>query len=239
MCLKLNPDAIFIADSHYNRQSSRDLIGYLHLLSDNPPSQIVLFGDIAQVLVGNLKSSLEANLELIELLSSFKNTQIIWLEGNHDFALQSLQKKGFLSNTTIIPRDSQPLLAEYAGKHYFLAHGDLFLGIRYELYAKTLRGARGILWLVDWLSSGEIYEEFEEKLYAKTICQDDFHFFEFSANRIGAYLKIASKRGVKINGIIEGHFHIGKKIEIKGIKYVSLPAFYFTSRGNEIAKIIK
>lgn len=239
MCLKLNTDALFIADSHYNRQNSRDLIGYLYLLFDHSPSQMILFGDIAQVLVGNLKSSLEANIELIELLSAFKNTQIIWLEGNHDFALKALQKKGYLKNTTIVPRCAQPLLAEYDGKHYYLAHGDLFLGLKYELYAKTLRAFNGALWLVDWLSGGEIYEEFEEKLYAKTIRQEDFHFFEFAAKRILAYQKYALKHGEKINGIIEGHFHIGKKIEIKGIGYISLPAFYFTSRGNEIAKIIK
>ncbi|RDU68949.1 hypothetical protein CQA62_04945 [Helicobacter cholecystus] len=239
MCLKLNSDALFIADSHYNHQNSRDLLGYLHLLFDHPPSQIVLFGDIAQVLVGNLKSSLKANIELIDLLSSFEKTQMIWLEGNHDFALSALQKKGYLNNTTMIPRQCQPLLAEFEGKSYYLAHGDLFLGIGYELYARILRHSQEILWLIDWLSGGEIYEEFEEKLYSKAIRQENFHFFEFSARRIMAYQKYARKQGVKIDGIIEGHFHIGKKIEIKGIKYISLPAFYFTSRGNEIAKIIK
>lgn len=239
MCLKLNSDAIFIADSHYNRVNSRDLIGYLHLLFDAPPSQMILFGDIAQVLVGNLKSSLEANIELIELLSAFKKTQIVWLEGNHDFALSALQKKGYLQNTTIVPRHAQPYLTEFEDKSYYLAHGDLFLGVRYEAYARALRGSEKILWLIDWLSGGEIYEEFEEKLYAKTIRHEDFHFFEFSSRRIWAYQKYALKHGVKIDGIIEGHFHIGKKIEIKGVKYISLPAFYFTSRGNEIAKIIK
>lgn len=239
MCLKLNRDALFIADSHYNYKNARDLIGYLHLLADNPPSQIVLFGDIAQILVGNLKSSLKANLELIKLLSSFKKTEIIWLEGNHDFALDALQKKGFLNNTFVVPRESQPIVVEFEEKKYFLAHGDLFLGMRYEIYARVLRSLRGLMWIVDWLSSGEIYEELEEKYYDKEIKKEHFHFFEFASHRIRSYLKIASKRGVKINGIIEGHFHIGKKIEIKGIKYISLPAFYFTSRGNEMGKIIK
>lgn len=239
MCLKLNPDALFIADSHYNKVNATAIVDYLHTLTFCPPSQIFLMGDIAQVLVGNLKSSIEANMPLLQALNRLRDTQIFWLEGNHDFALKALQKKGYLSNALIIPREEQPLLAEFEGQRYLLAHGDLFLGLKYELYARILRKSTKLLWLIDWLSSGEIYEEYEEKLYAKKIREEHFHFFEFSANRIGAYLKLANKKSIKFDGIIEGHFHIGKKIEIKGIKYISLPAFYFTSRGNEIAKIIK
>ncbi|RDU70569.1 metallophosphoesterase [Helicobacter brantae] len=237
MCLKLNSDALFIADSHYNPHNATALVGYLQALKDNPPSQIVLMGDVTQVLVGNLKSSIQANMPLLQALKELKDTQIFWLEGNHDFALKNIAK--ILDNATFIPRTLQPIRAEFEGKIYLLAHGDLFLSWRYSAYINLMRHSTFWFWLVDFLSSGEIYEEVEEKLYHKPIKKRDFHFFEFSAKRIASYKKYALKKGYDFDGIIEGHFHIGKRIQIKGIDYVALPAFYFTLQGISLTKILK
>lgn len=239
MCLKLNPDALFIADSHYNKANATAIVDYLHTLTFCPPSQIFLMGDIAQVLVGNLKSSIEANMPLLQALNRLKDTQIFWLEGNHDFALKAIYKHKLLENTTFIPRSAQPLRVEFEGKKYLLAHGDLFLSWRYSAYINVMRKSTPLFWLIDFLSSGEIYEEMEEKLYMKNIRKHNFHFFEFSCKRIASYQKYALKKGYDFDGIIEGHFHIGKKIQIKGIEYIALPAFYFTLQGIGLTKILK
>lgn len=239
MCLKLNSDALFIADSHYNPCNAKELVDYLHTLTHCPPSQIFLMGDISQVLVGNLKSSIQANMPLLQAINRLKDTQIFWLEGNHDFALKPMARANFLNNTTFIPRSEQPLRVEFEGKKYLLAHGDLFLGLRYSAYINIMRKSTLWFWLIDFLSSGEIYEEVEEKLYVKPIRKHSFHFFEFSSKRIASYKKYALKKGYDFDGIIEGHFHIGKKIQIKGIDYIALPAFYFTLQGIGLTKILK
>lgn len=239
MCLKLNSDALFIADAHYNPCNAKELVDYLYMLNHCPPSQLFLMGDIAQVFVGNLRSSIRSNMPLLQALNSLRDTQIFWLEGNHDFALKNIAKHKLLDNTIFIPRSEQPLRVQFEGKKYLLAHGDLFLGLRYSAYINIMRKSTIWFWLIDFLSSGEIYGEVEEKLYDKPIRKHNFHFFEFAAKRILSYKKYSLKKDCDFDGIIEGHFHVGKRIQIKGIDYVALPAFYFTCQGIGLAKILK
>lgn len=237
MCLKLNSDAIFIADSHFCAKS-RELLDYLHSLLSSPPSQLFLMGDIAQVLLGNLKSSIKSNIELLSLLNSLEGmgVQIIWLEGNHDFFLQDIKQTNLLKKTLFIPRKQQPLKAQYKDKFYLLAHGDLFVGKKYEFYICLLTSIPKFLHLIDYLSDGEIYHEVEKKLENKPIKQHPFHFFEFASKRVEEY---KSRIQAPFDGIIEGHFHIGKKVNLYNITYISLPSFYFTHKGIEISTILK
>lgn len=237
MCLNLNYDALFVADSHFGPKT-KELLDFLHSLLKTPPSQLILMGDIAQVLLGNLKSSLDSNMELLSILNCLetKGVEIIWLEGNHDFFLQEIKKANLLQKTQFIPRKQQPIHARYHNKTYLLAHGDLFLGKTYEIYIKTLTSIPKFLKLIDYLSDGDIYREIEKKLKNKPIKQHPFHFFEFASTRISAY---KTKVQTPFDGIIEGHFHIGKKLKVGGIEYVSLPSFYFTPKGIEIRTILK
>lgn len=237
MSLKLNSDAIFIADSHFSPTHAKGFLDYLQSLT-TPPSQMVLMGDIAQMLLGNLKSSITSNHALLSSLDKLekKGTQIIWLEGNHDFFLSSIKKFKLLEKTLFIPRKKQPLLATYKGETYSLAHGDLFLNRSYDFYIRALTSIPRLLWCVDYLSGGEIYHEIEKKIECKPIARHDFHFFEFASKRIEAYQKHIQ---TPLKGIIEGHFHIGKKLDIYGITYVALPSFYFDPKGIQIGSIIK
>lgn len=238
MCLNLQSDAIFIADSHFNANTARGLLGYLaYLAQEKPPSQLILMGDIAQVLIGTIPTSIQYNIELIEILQKLeeKSVEIIWLEGNHDFALQSLHPH--LPKTTFIPRKLQPIFAQYQDKHYLLAHGDLYLGIKYNLYIRTLKALSPLFYLIDKLSDGEVYEEIHEKIEQKHIHSFSPHFFEFANQRIYAYKQ--ANPTLKFQGIIEGHFHIGKKISSQGVLYISLPAFYFLQQGATMANLLK
>ncbi|WP_051420489.1 metallophosphoesterase [Helicobacter pametensis] len=237
MSLDLNPDAILIADSHFSAKA-RGILDYLDLLLDSPPSQLILMGDIAQVLLGNLKSSIKSNLSLLTALNRLetKGVQIIWFEGNHDFFLHHIKQTKLLKQTIFIPRTKQPTLCAYQNKSYLLAHGDLFLSSKYELYIKTLTNIPKLLQVIDYLSAGEIYLEIESKLTNKPIKQHPFHFFEFASSRIEAYKEYSP---TPFDGIIEGHFHIGKKLELYGIQYISLPSFYFEPKGIEIQTVLK
>lgn len=236
MCLKLNADAIFIADSHFSHKA-RALLDYLSDLLASPPSQLILMGDITQVLLGNLKSSVESKMELLILLDSIekKGVEIIWLEGNHDFFLSSIKKIGLLLNTYFVPRKKQPLLAKFEGRTYLLAHGDLYLGRSYELYIQTLTKIPKLLKFIDYLSAGELYEEIEKKLELKAVRQHSFYFLDFASKRIQAYQK---RHLFTFDGIIEGHFHIGKKISLSSITYIALPSFYFTHQGNKLSSLV-
>lgn len=237
MSLKLNSDAIFIADSHFNPIYAKELLNYLQSLV-TPPSQMILMGDIAQILLGNLKSSVSSNYALLSALDELekKGMQIVWLEGNHDFFLSSIKKFKLLEKTLFIPRKKQPLLATYKDEIYSLAHGDLFLNQSYDFYIRMLTSIPKLLQCIDYLSGGEIYYEIEKKLQCKPIRKHSFHFFEFASKRIESYQQHLQ---TPIKGIIEGHFHIGKKLELYGITYVALPAFYFDPKGIKIGSIIK
>ncbi|MCE3047287.1 metallophosphoesterase [Helicobacter kayseriensis] len=237
MSLKLNHDAIFIADSHFSCKS-KGLLDYLTSLFASPPSQLILMGDIAQILLGNLKNSIQSNIELLANLDRLEKqgTQIVWLEGNHDLFLHKIKRSNLLKQTLFIPRKQQPIKAIYHDKIYLLAHGDLFLSKRYELYIQTLTRIPKLLEIIDYLSAGEIYSELEKKLECKMIKNYPLGFFDFASQRIALYQKYFQ---YPFHGIIEGHFHIGKKLTLYGIQYISLPAFYFKQEGNKIATFLK
>lgn len=237
MSLELNSDAIFIADSHFNPNNAKELLHYLQSLQ-TPPSQMILMGDIAQILLGNLKSSISSNYPLLLALNELekKGMQIIWLEGNHDLFLSSMKKLKLLEKTLFIPRKKQPLLVSYKSEIYSLAHGDLFLNRSYEFYIRMLTGIPKLLQCMDYLSAGEIYREIEKKLENKPIKKHSCHFFEFACKRIEIYQQHLQ---TPIKGIIEGHFHIGKKLELYGMTYIALPSFYFDPKGIKIGSILK
>lgn len=237
MFLKLNSDAIFIADSHFNPSNASELLSYLQSLI-TPPSQMILMGDIAQILLGNLKSSISSNHQLLSALDNLekKGMQIIWLEGNHDLFLSSIKKFKLLKKTLFVPRKKQPLLATYQNQTYALAHGDLFLNRGYHFYIQMLTNIPKLLQCIDYLSEGEMYHEIEKKLQCKPIKKHSCHFFEFACKRIELYRQHLQ---IPFKGIIEGHFHIGKKLELYGMIYVALPSFYFDPKGIKIGSILK
>ena len=188
--LKIRDDAIFIADSH--TQKNRDgLIFWLENLREIP-SQIFLLGDIANMLVGGVKSSLAENERLLLCLKNLaQKTQIFYFEGNHDFNVSAAFEAGFAldwearftanlgaganlktdANLIVVKRASQPLLADFAGKAVLLAHGDLFLDLRYEIYIKILtsRFALKCLAWLDCATFGALYRALQKRIAAKEI----------------------------------------------------------------------
>lgn len=85
-------DAIFIADSHFmplhlqplpeqGEIVSKALLDYFKRLLENPaqmPSQIFLMGDIAHLLLGGVKSSVDTHKELLDSICNVSQVSQVW-----------------------------------------------------------------------------------------------------------------------------------------------------------------
>ena len=224
MFLNINDDAIFIADSHI--QKNRDaLIGKLNQI--NKTSQIIFLGDISNLFVGGIKSSEKINEELIKCIKNLQS-QIIYFEGNHDFNLKNTLDS---ANIKIIPRENQPALAQYKDKMILLAHGDIFLNKKYECYIKMLTSKKIIAFLgyLDFISKGKIFNMINKKVSAKAI-KYPYNIDSIINRRIYVYKNYIQSLNVKIDMVIEGHFHIGRIIENRDFVYVAMPSFYHNAK---------
>lgn len=237
----IKPDAVFVADSHWfdmallhGSRESKSTDSRDYALKDLPSflqslhcSQVFLMGDIAQVLVGNITSSTQSNQKLllaIELLS--QRSAVFWFEGNHDFALQALQS--LLPRVRFVPRTSQPLIAIFNDKSVSLAHGDVFLNLRYKIYIGILNSpfGRNVIKALDLLCCGNLYKALEQKIVRKKMRPFAGEVEAFCERRLELYERYFTKTGVKMPQIIiEGHFHIGRHIQKNNVLYMCLPAF--------------
>lgn len=211
--LEIKDDAIFIADSHTQcfAQHGRDsLILVLEKMLDSAPSQIFLMGDISNILVGNLKSSLKSNEKLLNAIDSLsQKAQIIYFEGNHDFNLECI-----LPNVVKIPRKNQPQLAHFGDKSALIAHGDIFLDKKYEIYIKMLNAkiTAKILNALDLATFGRLYAFIEKKVQSKKIrlLSDESAIQMLIKRRIQSYQNYILRHNLRVDFVIEGHFHLGK-----------------------------
>lgn len=238
--LIIKEDAIFLADSHI-KNGKGDLIDiFKKMLKKNEfPSQIFLLGDISNILVGNLTSSVESNNIMLSLLDSLSNKiEIIYFEGNHDFNLANV-----LPKVLKISRKNQPLIAQFKDKKVLLAHGDIFLNKKYEMYIKILTSSKSarILNFFDCLTKGRLYNFISKKVENKQIKypQNANHIIK---KRLESYRLYINSLNLEISMIIEGHFHIGKIVESESFIYVALGSFYhdnnvFSILDNKFKKI--
>ncbi|PAF42067.1 metallophosphoesterase [Helicobacter sp. 11S03491-1] len=216
--------ALFIADAHYINGDER-LPQLLKNLIFSPPPQVFFMGDIFHLLVGHVPSSQKDNQPLLALICELsQKCETFYFEGNHDFGIDSY----LLPNVKIYPRTLQPALFTQENKYFLLAHGDIFLSKKYEIYINTLTNPffLSFLKIIDRLSFGGIYHIFAKKIHKKNISQLKFNheqFDIFSKKRIQKYTEFAAKNHLHAPyGIIEGHFHIGQNTQ----RYFSLPSFY-------------
>lgn len=257
--LEIKSDAIFIADSH--TQNGRDsLILALQKMENSVPSQIFLLGDISNILVGNLKSSVKSNEMLLNTIDSLsQKAQIIYFEGNHDFNLE-----GILPNVIKIPRKNQPIIANYGDKIVLIAHGDIFLNKKYEIYIKILSAkiTAKILNALDTVTFGKLYMLIEKKVQSKKIhlLHDNMAIYTLIKRRIECYQNYVLHHNLRVDLVIEGHFHLGKIVlpnsHLKDLSdstlkdsqdsqqstiksnfcYVALPSFFYEGKALKISE---
>lgn len=257
--LVLKDGAIFIADSHH-KKGAESLPNFLNKLILTPPSQVFLMGDIFHLFVGHLISSRQENQSIINQINELSEVcEVYYFEGNHDFGIDTY----LFPKVKIYPRILQPASFYREGKHYLLAHGDIFITKSYEFYIRLLTNSLtlSLLKLLDFLSLGLIYKITLQKVYLrpiKSLQMDEKHFKSFAIKRLKEYLTFIQKNRLNpIEGIIEGHFHIGQEIKItknelrdwdnqelniqKTIHYISLPSYFCTqnSRSSFLCYVLK
>jgi UDP-2,3-diacylglucosamine hydrolase len=205
----LKEGAILIADAHYPAHKKEHFLKLLQDIKSQKisTSQLILMGDIFDLLVGNspyLKSLFAKEIELLEEIA--KDIEVIYLEGNHDFTLDVIFK-----NIKIVPIASQPLVLQCCGKLYGFSHGDRYRQtFGYLLYSKFIRNRLVLKILPDIIAKYML-----NKMKHKKICKEISNF-ENIVEQI--------RKNYNTDYIIEGHFHQGKKIG----NYISLPSFACT-----------
>ena len=212
--LKINENAIFISDSHFNKQ--RDILHALLLKIQSKElitPQIYLMGDIFDFLAKEITYFINQNKKVINLINKLSNKiEIIYFEGNHDYNLDDI-----FPNITIIPREKQPLNIRLINKNISLSHGDIFTPKGYDIYCKIIRN-HALLTFLNFIDINNwLTKKIEANLAVKNICHKQKNFNKFIEKRVDLY---------NTDLIIEGHFHQGYIDE----KYINLPSLYCTNQ---------
>jgi len=232
MSLKnLKSGAILIADAHCAPWRT-SFIDFLHALEagEITTPQLILMGDVFDMLYGPIPRTYHYNTEGVELLNRLsERLEILYLEGNHDFLIGDL-----LPSITVIQRQHQPLLLAYEGKTIALSHGDSAMGMGYEIYTALIRSplVLGFLRTIDTLGGGFIVRWLEEQMKRKSHCRTIENFQTLIKKRLES-LKLES-----IDVLIEGHFHQNCSFYFSQFHYINVGAFacnerYFTVQSSQ------
>jgi len=216
--------AILIADAHENNERK----GFWEFLcalekGEIKTKQLILMGDIFDLLVGEISSSHNFAKPYIELLERLgEKIQILYLEGNHDFNLQN-----FFTKVRVYKIQKQPLKAVlYKEKQpkeiLYLAHGDIFLPPLIQWSLKMLRN-RFLLYFLNCLnilSLNLIYKKILTRQKKKNLFYK-IENFEFLARK--RYEKFRANKA----WVIEGHYHQDFLLKEKEVKYFNLASFAY------------
>jgi UDP-2,3-diacylglucosamine hydrolase len=217
----IKDDAIFIADSHYNKKRvSLEILLNKIISNEIKTSQVFLMGDMFDFLCEDISYFKKINQNIINLINELSNqVDIIYFEGNHDFNI-----KNIFFNIKVISRDEQYSVFEYNNKKVYLSHGDIFTPLSYNIFTTILRNKYFLKCLNIIDINSFISKYFENKLINKSICHDFESFEQFAKKRIKLY------NTKKDELIIEGHFHQGNIYE----NYINIPSLACKNRYMQI-----
>lgn len=219
----LRHGAILIADAHCAPWRT-PFLDFLRALDagDIAAPQLVLMGDVFDLLFGPIEATHALNSEGIELLKGLsKRMEIIYLEGNHDFLLSEL-----FPEIAVVPRAKQPWMATFEGKKIAFSHGDSAMGWGYELYTALIRNPHvlKILRAIDRIGGGWIVRQLAEAMQRKHHCKTIGHFEALVTHR----LENQQFGGADV--LIEGHFHQNRSLDFPGMHYINVAAFACNER---------
>ncbi|WP_228154506.1 UDP-2,3-diacylglucosamine diphosphatase [Aliarcobacter cryaerophilus] len=208
----LKDEAIFIADSHYNKKNQEFKI-ILEKIKNGEIfcSQIFLMGDNFDFISGESRYFVKKYQNLIDNINTLSiSHEIFYLEGNHDYNLQTL-----FPNIRVLKREKQPLLLEYEDKKIALSHGDNFINWHYNLYCKIIRNSYFLYFLNLLDINFFISKKIEKSLENKNICHNLTYFEELVNKRVKNYSE---------DIVIEGHYHQAKSYKIGNKDYINIPS---------------
>jgi len=231
---KLHDDAIFVADAHYQVGVRESFYNFLLKIQSQEiaTSQLIMIGDMFDLLVGTIDYTCQQNKKLIDLLNSLSShIEILYFEGNHDFDLQRIFK-----DIKVIPYTQQPLLCTYHDKTIVLSHGDLHQSFGYKFYTSFIRHAwvLKILNFFDTHLGNFISKNILKAQKNKDICKKIDNFAQIIKQKSKKY-DIASNR---FDVICEGHYHMDEDFCFEGCQYRILSSYacakrYFTIDFND------
>jgi UDP-2,3-diacylglucosamine hydrolase len=206
-----------VSDAHYNHK--RDY--FLKFLQDIDSgeietTQLILVGDMFDLLVSKVNYTISYNKKLIDILNSISTKiEVIYFEGNHDFCLD-----GLFDNIKIYSIQNQPQLFEYNNKKIAISHGDFATNdIIYNIYLKLIRNKYILIFLniIDFCINNYISKKIISNQIKKPKCNYKIEFESLAKRRIKHYKDVEY--------ILEGHFHQDKSIKIDNTTYINLPPF--------------
>lgn len=221
MSLNIKEGAYIVSDVHYSKLRP-EFLDFLKDIAQNKlrPTQLILMGDIFDALFGFVPYTSYINQEAVSILNKISQmTEVIYLEGNHDFNLAKI-----FPHAKVFPIDSHPVECSYQGKKVYLAHGDFDGAKFYKIYTALIRNKAilSILNIIDSLSNHTILKKLDNYLAKKDDCKK-FHGFEkFIRNRI--------ENRFSCDYFIEGHFHQNEVFSLEKFTYINLGAFACNQR---------
>ncbi len=220
---ELKSGALFISDAHYSAQRPK-LLELLHKIHSGEiaPTQLILMGDIFDLLFGGIALSYRRNQEVIKIINAISDKmQVLYLEGNHDFLL-----KRYFRNIQIIPLRSQPLHVRYKKSDILLAHGDFGSELKYRIYTAIVRSPALLSFLafLDLLSFHSIIHWLDGYLAKKDDCREIVDFESLVKKRL------QENKLLKYDVLIEGHFHQNRSFNFGNFQYINLGAFACNER---------
>jgi len=225
--LRLLPGALLVADAHYSHRRPQ-LLGFLKAVASGalPATQLILMGDIFDLLFGGIPVTQERNAEAIATIRAIsEKMEVVYFEGNHDFQLASV-----FPGIRVYPLASQPVACSFRDQRVLLAHGDWGTETGYRLYTALIR-SKTLLFILRWIdaaSAHAIIKWLDAYLDKKEDCSG-FTGFE-------AYISTRLER-LNLEGtdwFIEGHFHQNRGFPAGSCRYFNLGAFACNQRYFEI-----
>ncbi len=220
---ELQSGALFVSDAHYSAQRPKLLELLKKILSGEIlATQVILMGDICDLLFGGISLTYKRNRDLIELINAIsKKMQVLYLEGNHDFLL-----KRYFPNIQIVPLQKQPLHVRYKNSDILLAHGDFGSELKYRIYTSMIRSRLllSFLGFVDLVSFHSIIHWLDGYLTQKDDCKEIVDFEALIKRRLD------ENKLLKYDALIEGHFHQNRSFSFGNFHYTNLGAFACNER---------
>jgi len=221
--LILQEGTILIADAHYSDKYPQ-FYTFLKALESGEikTPQLILMGDMFELLFGIIAQTKKDNSEEISLLNRLSESiEIVYFEGNHDFSL-----KNIFPNILVIPLQEQPQVAKFNEQTVMLSHGDTKTPLGYQVYTKLIRNPLilFILGLFDIVCLHCIIKWLKNRGMAKDPCYKIGLFKEIIQRRL-FYLKDES-----LDIVVEGHFHQNLSFELYGFEYINLSSFACNSK---------
>lgn len=207
-----------IADAHYSHKYPQ-FSSFLKALDRGKiqTTQLILMGDMFELLFGAIAQTHQDNADEIELLNRLsERMEIIYFEGNHDFGL-----KRIFPNILIFPLQEQPQTAVFNRQKIAISHGDTQTPLGYQVYTKLIRNPAVLfcIGLLDKACGHCIIRWLKNRGAKRNPCY-----------KIGSFKTMIQRRleclkTEDLDIVIEGHFHQDKSFKIYGFDYINLASF--------------